>query len=318
MGGNDYQMITSIAFGLLSAVFFGVSDILVALLTKRLGVLLTLLGVQVVGATAILAVYALEAKSALPSSLWTPQQLLIGASLGVVTTGAYLCFYAALAKGPLAVVSPISSAYGVITVLLAMLVLHEAFPVPVGVGLALALSGVIFASAPGKEPVVEGDGTHLDRMPRRHRFVFPAGSTLALFALLGFGLELFLLSLWSRTRGPVIPVLFLQIFMALALGVISLLQPRRTISTIKQGISRRGTLLLVVCGCLNMGGLLCYDFGITRGEFTSVVAALTSSYSVLPLLYGVFVFHECLSRFQLFGVVVLLAGIIVLSSFQLI
>jgi drug/metabolite transporter (DMT)-like permease len=298
-------MLLSILYEACAALAFGGSDILVTLQTRRYSVLLTLIVVQAIGCVLFL-LFVGVAGIPVRSSTWSPGLLLEGAGLGVATTLAYLCFYEALKKGPLALVSPISASYGAITVSLAVVVLHEAVALPGQIGIVLVLCGTVLASIPG--------GAVLASRPKLMAAIFSQGTALAILAMIGFGLELFFLSALSKSQGPVLPVLFLQGFMVVALTPFALADRNRPLAGLfKMPLWWGGMLLL--CGLLNAAGLVLYTIGTVQGV-TSIVALLSSAYSLLPMLVGVVFLREHLARWQAIGVTGLLIGVVLLSTSQ--
>ena len=69
-------------------------------------------------------------------------------STGVIGAGAYLCFYRALAGGPISIVTPIVSGYAAVTVLLAVLILGEPMTPALYVGAALVVVGLYLTNRP--------------------------------------------------------------------------------------------------------------------------------------------------------------------------
>lgn len=138
-----------IAFGLSAALAFGLSDFLSALVSRQVGTLYTLLGVQIVGTMLLLCYF--PAAGAISSSIAEslPVILLNGIGIGTIDVLAYMAFYKGLSIGPVAIVSPISSSYGLVTVIISVLVLHEATTVWHALGICLTLVGVVLVSLDG-------------------------------------------------------------------------------------------------------------------------------------------------------------------------
>ena len=75
----------------------------------------------------------------------------IGIALAITTgmlgfLGAF-CFLIGVSKGPVTLVTPLSSLYPAVSVLLAVTVLHEGLSLKQGVGIALAIMSVILIAA---------------------------------------------------------------------------------------------------------------------------------------------------------------------------
>ncbi len=137
---------SGIAFGLSAALTFGLSDFLAALVSRQIGTLYTLLGVQVVGIVLLLCYFpqAGAISHGVVESL--PVILLTAIGIGTIDVLAYLSFYKGLSIGPVVIVSPISSSYGLVTVILSVLVLGEAATLRQELGICLTLAGVVLVS----------------------------------------------------------------------------------------------------------------------------------------------------------------------------
>src|SRR5712691_2007143 len=127
-----------ILFGLGAAVAWGCADYVAASAGRRVGALRVVLGFHVL-ATAILALVML-----MPGSLSdvTAADLPFFALVGAVGWGSYVCFYRALAIGPISVLSPIVSGYAAVTVILAVVFLGERLSLAETVAVLVSFTGV--------------------------------------------------------------------------------------------------------------------------------------------------------------------------------
>ncbi len=107
--------------GLGAALAWGTLDIFSALASRRVGSLKVTTGIQIVGATIVLAL-ALVTGTPFPTD---PAVLLGGSLVGLAGAGAYLAYFTGLRIGPIAVVSGMVAAYGGLTVVLAVVIRGE-------------------------------------------------------------------------------------------------------------------------------------------------------------------------------------------------
>ena len=70
--------------------------------------------------------------------------------------------------------------------------------------------------------------------------------------------------------------------------------------------------LAVVVGITETAGLLTYSLGTARTE-TSVVAALSSCFGLIPLAVGLIVLHEQPTRLQILGILLVIGGLLLLA-----
>jgi uncharacterized membrane protein len=139
-----------ILFGILSATFWGVGDFLITLLTRRVGTRWALLAIQALSLGAwglILVGRFAPVPGTLSPALWA-----ILLATGVCHVLGLAFVYRAFEIGNLAIVSPISSAFAVVTAALSLLS-GERLPALVLLGSGLLVVGVTLATrAPSTGP----------------------------------------------------------------------------------------------------------------------------------------------------------------------
>jgi drug/metabolite transporter (DMT)-like permease len=144
-------------YGLGAALMWGLTDVAATFAGRRLGSLRVVVASQAVG-LAVLVAIALATGVTLPTE---PGVVAIAILVGFAGTGAYLAFFTALRIGPLSVVSPITAAYGGLTVVLAVLLQNESLSTAQALGATVATVGVVLAGIEfggGGRPRVVGRG----------------------------------------------------------------------------------------------------------------------------------------------------------------
>jgi drug/metabolite transporter (DMT)-like permease len=274
--------------GTLSAIAWGLADVLVTYLGRRGGFFKTLLLSQIFG-VALLVVVAL-ALDDLPGP--STVQLLALVALGPVAVAAYAGFYRALELGPIAIVSPIASSNGAVVVLLAVLVLGESLTVTQALGCLLVLGFIVLAA---REPKAEArDGAN--------------GIRLALIASIAFGGYLFVLATMSDDLGWLVPILIARSVTVAIVSAVAVARPPPS----PGALGRLGVLGCVGAGLLDATGYLVYNRGAEIGE-VAITSAAASAYPVIPILVGLFALRERIAWHQLVGVGGVLCGMVVLS-----
>jgi drug/metabolite transporter (DMT)-like permease len=170
--------------GLCAAFAWGSTDVVATVTSRRIGSLRTTAATQLTSVAIILTLF-LTTGARLPGD---PAVAAVALACGLVSGIAYLAFFTALRLGPLSVVSPVTSVYGGLTVVLSLLLLGERLDPAQAVGVATATGGVLLAS------VVVDVGA------RRPRFVGP-GVAYALVALVSFAFLVIALSGPIRAAG---------------------------------------------------------------------------------------------------------------------
>jgi drug/metabolite transporter (DMT)-like permease len=280
---------------LATSLLWGLADFGGGLLTRRTAALTVVVVSQTLAAVALgVLVVATGDWTAWGPRLW------FAVAAGMVGPVAMLCFYRALARGPMGVVSPLAS--------LAVLV-------PVGAGLALgerpgwvqaagvsvALTGVVLAGGP-----------ELRGAPVQRRTL-----ALTLFSAVGFGAVMALIEHASVTTTGLFLALFVQRVMNVSVGGVALyVQVRRGTPALPGGgwPELRGALpALAFVGLADVAANGAYMLAAQRGPVT-VAAVLASMYPVITALAARAVLHERLRAVQAAGAGLALAGTVLLAS----
>jgi drug/metabolite transporter (DMT)-like permease len=227
----------------------------------------------------------------------------------------YLAFYRALEYGgAVGLVSAISATYGGVTTVLAVAVLAAArsrrAPVPdvaVPEGAAAERAAAEGAALPATvaigEPIVG-----VVPAPSRIRSLSRAGVPLAIICALAYGIGGFMLGKYSARAG--------WLTAALVAHGASITVMLMALPLLRRKMAWRGTASGVAwaaaAGLTDAVGLLAFSRGGQAGQ-VAVTAAVSSVYPVIPLVGGVLLFGEHLTRRQLAGVVGIIAGLVLIG-----
>ena len=280
-----------ILFGLGAATTWGCADYVAASAGRRVGSVRVVLGFHVV-ATAILALLVLTSGSL---SNVTAGDLPFFALVGAVGWGSYVCFYRALAIGPISILSPIVSGYAAVTAILAVVFLGERLSGAETVAVMVSFTGVGLASS-GLRRVFS-----IERVDA-HGLLF----ALAAMVLLGG----FVLGVSVKTDelGFLAPV-FLARLAATVFVVLTALRggrwrfPDRAPHVI-------GAIVLLAF--LDTAGYVSFNLGTERSD-TAIVAAASAPYAVIPVVAGVLFLHERPTPVQWAGIGLVIVGLVLLG-----
>lgn len=275
---------------LLSSLLWGSADFLGGTLTRRLP------SPVVVGLSQLSGLVAVTLVAVVAGELGTDTGYLPWAVLaGLGGMVGLLAFYAALAMGTMGVVSPIA-ALGVVIPVLVGLGRGERPSLVTGVGIVLAVAGVVLASGPelsgraGARPVL-----------------------LAGVAAVGFGLALLFLAEGSRTSTLMTLVgMRVTSVSVLALALVVVLARGRA-GTGMVARARPLLPLVVLTGVGDAAANLTFGLASTRG-LVSVVAVLGSLYPVVTVLLARVVHHERMATVQAAGVTGALTGVALIAA----
>jgi drug/metabolite transporter (DMT)-like permease len=279
-----------VIFGFGAALAWGLGDFGAALVGRRIGSLATVVLVQIAG-LALVVVVALAVR---PAWAWRWPDAWLLVLNGAIVAVAYVLHYRALELGPVALVSPLTSAYAVIPIALAWLVLGEPIDVWFGVGAALATTGVILVST---DPRELGESARLAR----------DGVPYALGAMVLFGTATFIIGVVARHIGWLPTVALGRLFTVVALAPL--------IAVRRPPLTARGPALVVAglaVGVVDILGIMSFSHGAQIAAL-SLVSAVSATFPLIPFAGGLVVLRERPAPSQAIGVFAVVIGLVVLA-----
>lgn len=276
-------------FALLSSVLWGTSDFLGGTASRRLSPIAVVVTSEAIGLLGPIGVaVAIGAFS-------SPTGYLGWAVLGgIAGTGGIVAFYRALATGTMGVVAPIA-ALGVILPVAVGLGQGDRPSLLQGVGIAIAVTGVVLASGPELTS------------PEQSRAAAARPLLLAVVAAVGFGVVFVALEHGAKTSTVMTLVVMRTTSVVLLVGFAALTgwgQLR---------IDVRDLPLLAVIGGFDLGANATFAYA-TRHGLLSVVAVLSSLYPAMTVILARVVHSERLRAVQLVGVLGALVGVALIAS----
>ncbi|MEU7316047.1 DMT family transporter [Streptomyces sp. NPDC007083] len=285
-------------FALATSLLWGLADFGGGLLSKRLREL-TVVVVSQGAACLVLGVIVLVtgAWSELDARL-----LWCAVAAGAIGPVSMLCFYRALAVGPMGVVSPVATLGSVAVPVAVGMALHGERPGPLqALGTLVAVTGVVLAGGVG------GGGA-----PVQRRTVL-----LTLIAAFGFGATMSLVAEASTTLAGLFLTLFVQRVVNLVVGggTLWVSVRRGTPALPEEGLRAVWTALpaLAFVGLADVAANGTYAVAAQHGPVT-VAAVLASLYPVVTALAARSVLQERLRALQTTGAGLALLGTVLLAS----
>jgi drug/metabolite transporter (DMT)-like permease len=274
--------------GLGAALAWGAGTFCSARSSRIIGAVSVVAWVMLVGLVANLAVIAVGPT---PGSLGaTDIAWMLVSGLGNVA--GLLLEYAALRRGKVGIVTPVASTEGAIAALLAVAA-GEALGLARGVVLAVVALGIVLA---GIAPVAAEESK-----PEQHK---SAALWLAALAALSFGIGIFATGHLSAA----LPVGW-AVLPPRLVGVAVVTIPLALSGRLK--LARAALPLVVTTGLCEVLGFVCYAVGAR--DSVAVAAVLGSQFAVVASVAAYFFLRERLTRLQLAGVVLIVAGVAALT-----
>ncbi|KUM75227.1 EamA family transporter [Streptomyces griseorubiginosus] len=280
-------------FALATSLLWGLADFGGGMLTRRLPALTVVVVSQAVAAVVLGAiVVATGGWSEAGPRLW------FALAAGLVGPVALICFYKALALGPMGVVSPLGT-LGVAVPVGVGLFLGERPGLVQVAGIAVAVTGVVLAGGP-----------QLRGAPVQRRAI-----VLSLVAALGFGTVFALIAEASATVTGLFLALFVQRVVNVAVGGAALYVSvrRGTPALPDTGFPWRSLPALAFVGLADVAANGTYAVAAQHGPVT-VAAVLASLYPVVTALAARGFLRERLRTLQATGAGLALVGTLLLAT----
>ncbi len=300
----------TVFFGLSGALVFGSGDFLGGMASKRMGAFLA------TGVAAVVGLFVLFGLTFIIPGTITPDTILWGLISGVCGALAILLLYAALAIGPMSILSPLGALISaVFPVLWAIFISHETLAwfgyLALGIG---AIAIVLVAFTPEKEAI----------KPNLRGLVFASVSGIFI------GLFLIVMDQVPVDAGvyPLVFNRFVNIsIMFSVVGGMALIRwahkrgylgrdgnPRADLVVGDAGALdyRTGIKFALAGGVLDSLGNALLLLGIQAGNL-SVMSVLTAMYPAGTIILAALVLREKITKLQLFGMVLALAAAALLA-----
>jgi drug/metabolite transporter (DMT)-like permease len=281
----------ALAFG--SALAWGTGDFLGGIQTKRWPVQLVILG-SAVGGVAFALAYALIDGQTIPPG----HDLLLGSCAGVVGMVALVAFYQALAIGTMSIVAPISATGTAIPVVWGV-ANGEKLSALAFAAIVVTVAGVILASRE-QDASAAGEVSSADH---RQSIIY------SFVAAVGFG-TVFILIAEAGSVSTAWPAVALKLTTFALMGLFVLALRRDVLADPPSG---RMWLPIVVVGFFDVGANILYAAATQEGE-VAIASVVASMFPITTVLLAHRILGERLAGSQRVGVLLALAGVIVLAA----
>ena len=274
----------AILLALASSVIWGTTDFAGGMLTRRL----PLAGVTVISQASgfvLLLVILAFSRTIDWRSAW------LGAIGGVALGIGLACFYAALARGTMSIVSPITACAAVVPVALA-LGAGERPSVIALAGSGIALGGAILASFEERSSKESGRSNAV---------------VLAVAAAFAFGIWIYFLGRGSHDGSA------FSTLVGARVGGLTVLLAWAIASRSSLRMGARSASVVAIVGLGDIAGSALFALATQHG-LISVVAVLGSLFAIVTVMLAYLILGERISRVQRVGVIVALCGVAVVAA----
>ncbi len=284
----------SVLFGLVTALCWGLADFAVTIVSRRLTVFQTTVGMHIgsVIYTGVLVIATMTLGEFSINELWP------FALIGLFGCAGYLAFFKALNVGPLSIVSPIVSGYAVITVILAIVVLAERPSSLQILAIIVVFAGVGLAS------------TEFRSLKRTSRGPWwTSGILLAFVSMVMIGGYVFAIAYYADKLGWLVPIFLVRVVSTIFFlgGTAASRYPLLANVTVPLAV----TMLLI--GVIETSAYISLSFGVRIAD-TSLVATIASAYALVPIILGFVFLGERPVANQWVGIALVISGVALLGT----
>lgn len=273
---------------------WGSADFLAALASRKLGNVLALFWMQVVGLSIALLYFVIHFSSLYINK--TPQFGTVLLVVALLQTIAYLAFYKGLEKGQVSLVSPIGACWAMVTAILSVVFYNEQLKSNQIAAIVLIITGILLASVNLRELL----------SVKKVTILLP-GVKEGLTAMFGWGISLFLIVPSTKALGWFLPIFVSRLFALVVLTTFMLY----TKYTFKVKLQLSTLILLLPIGFLDIGAFFTYSFGVS-GAYASVVASIASAFTMVTVLLAKIFLKEKIVLNQAVGIVGIIIGLVLI------
>jgi drug/metabolite transporter (DMT)-like permease len=289
----------TVLLGLFGALAYGSADFAGGLAARRLRPL------AVTSLTATIGIAPLLVGLLLLGGRFTLTALVWGAVAGVSGSVGVLLLYAALAIGPMSVLSPVTSVFSAILPVIVAVVFGTRLSLLAVAAIVIAVLAVVLVSASRSASGV--------RLTLR-------GLVMAVLAGFGFGGLVLAYDMTSPGDG-VAPLVVARVVQALLMVAALLITRKRSAPTLSAGsripaLSRRFGLIVITCGILDATANVFIQAALHSNPNPTtlpVVSVLNALYPVGTIILASIVLHERLTKVQGAGIGLGIAASVVLA-----
>jgi drug/metabolite transporter (DMT)-like permease len=300
------MMLTVIAYGLSTAILWGISGFLQGKITQQraFNPLACAFVANAVGTLAYTALYFTALRG--PSPHLTGVSIGYAAVGGAVITFGSIAFFHGLSIGPVSLVSPLSSTYPVVTLILALSLFGAHLNARQLGGIVVVIAGILAATGLFQQPAIPARQPPTPEHPYR-------GPALGLVTAVCWGTGFPLVGRAIAQLGWQTATLieFIAIVAAFLMILAATPAGRTAATTIPRVITNAP---FVLSSFIQLAGALTLNLGL-QAEHASgaIVAALSACYPVLTVVLALRHLHEHITRLQIIGALLSVCGGIVLA-----
>lgn len=283
-----------ILFGMFSMLGWGITDFLGAKSSRKIGYLLALLWMQIIGFLFAFVYFLVNFQNFDLNKI--TGSLIILIFIAILETVAYVFFYKGLKEGQVSLVAPIGSASAMVTIILGIVFLKETLFNSQIAAIILIIAGTLLVSF------------KLEELIKNKKLSISKGIKEGLVAMVLWGFVGFFLVYPSKILGWFLPVVIIRVFTIIIL-ILYLASKKESIR-----INPQPSLLflLIPIGLLDVGSFFAFMRGISS-EYVSIISPIAAASPLISILLARIFLKEKLAPNQILGISSVITGLILIS-----
>jgi drug/metabolite transporter (DMT)-like permease len=282
--------------GLVAMLCWGIGDFFQSKYTKKIGAIKSMFTFNAIGLIFIIPFVIYGYLNNLFIFTQSSITLVIVSSL-IYVAGSFF-FLRCFEIGDLAVVSPITSAYSIITTALAAVLLSEILPWHKYLAIVLSIIGIFFISG---------------NIRKLHEFHTSKGVKEALITLIFYGLYFYMLALIINDIGFYSTFVFTWIASGVFTIIFSIFMKGKT--TLTELKDNKVLSMFIINNILFCFAWIIFNYALVS-EKVSILTSISSLYPAVTVMLAVYINKEKLTTPQILGIVLTLLGIFILGMEQ--
>ncbi|SRR5258706_4688781 len=284
--------------GILSGIFalfgWGVSDFTGAIASRKINNVRTLFWSLSIGSVIFLIFYIFTSLR-LPVFTFSYLGIMFLAAL-LQATGGYF-FFKGFQVGDVSIVSPIASSFGMWTVILAVIFLHETLSIFQIFQIGLIIIGIFLVS------------TDISKFIKKSKFLISdKGAKYAFIASLFWAISFILYSPLVKVNGWLISAICLRLLMLSCVFIFAFFTKKNLLFSPKKEI----TPFVLITASADVIGYSGYSIGLEHG-LTAIVSPVAAAFPLVTVFLAQIYLKEKLVLNQIIGIVGIISGLILLS-----
>lgn len=280
----------SILSGIGGMLGWGIYDFLGGVYTKQIGPLKSFFWSQLAGLiSAILLIFIFTVSLNLPLLV-----ILLLPIAAIFYSAGYLLFFKGFEIGNVSIVAATMNLWAVFTMLFAFIFLGQRLTTIQSLGVLMIICGVTFASL---------DWSDI----RNQRFQISLGVKEAVLGAFFFGVFWNISEIISEEIGWLLTTLFVKFGIVLFLLLFTFLVKRELNLSKATTNTKR---MVVLMGIIEAGAVAIVNYGLTIGD-AILITPIASALSVVTITLAIIFLKDKITKFQGFGIITAIAGIIV-------